>query len=169
MKQLVLIFALISLMTNSYAQMVRKQGGHCFTMEVPAYMKKTFDLSDAATLQYRNDEKEAYIMVIEDAKDHMESVGLNFDSPSAFLKNFTDDYLKDAKSRTLGAVTTFEQNGYKMAQTELTWSDDDGSYYMLITVTETAGHFYKTLCWTSSKNKQALKADFLAAAKSIKE
>lgn len=156
-------------LSTTYAQMLRKQGGHCFTMEVPGYMQKTFDLNDDASLQYRNDEKSAYLVVIEDAKDHMASVGLNIETPAAFLKTFTDEYLIEAKSRVLGEVTTFENNGYKMAQTELTWSDEEGSYYMLITVTETAGHFYKTLCWTTLKNKALLKPDFIAISKSIKD
>jgi hypothetical protein len=40
---------------------------------------------------------------------------------------------------------------------------------MLITVTETNGHFYKTLCWTSLKNKESLLSDFDTMAKSIKD
>ncbi len=76
---------------------------------------------------------------------------------------------KDAKGRKLVTVTTSEKNGNKHAQTELTMKDKDGEYFMLITVTEINGHFYKTLCWTSLKNKESLLSDFDTMAKSIKE
>ncbi len=161
------IFVVIGFTAN--ALFSTKNGGHCFTMQVPDYMVKTYDLNDVALLQYQSTIKDAYVVVIEDDKTQLESLGMKYNNPTEFINSFTEDYMKDAKSRKLSTVNTFEHNGYKHAQTEFTWKDKDGEYYMLITVTETNGHFYKTLAWTSLKNKLTLKPDFETMAKSIKD
>ncbi len=161
------IFVVLGFTAN--AQFSIKNGGHCFTMSIPDYMVKAYDLNDVALLQYQSAIKDAYVVVIEDAKDHLEAVGMKYNNPTEFLNSFTEDYMKDAKGRKLGLVNSSEKNGNKHAQTELTWKDKDGEYFMLITVTETNGHFYKTLCWTSLKNKESLLSDFDTMAKSIKE
>ncbi|MFN3445594.1 MAG: hypothetical protein ACK44D_07630 [Bacteroidia bacterium] len=168
MKKLLLsILVVIGFTAN--AQFSTKNGGHCFTMSIPDYMVKAYDLNDVASLQYQSAVKDAYVVVIEDAKDHLESLGVKYNNPSDVLNSFSEDYMKDAKGRKLTPVKTSESNGNKFAQTEFTWKDEDGEYFMLITVTETNGHFYKTLCWTSLKNKEALIADFDTMAKSIKD
>lgn len=161
------IFVVLGFTAN--AQFSIKNGGHCFTMSIPDYMVKAYDLNDVALLQYQSAIKDAYVVVIEDAKDHLEAVGMKYNNPTEFLNSFTEDYMKDAKGRKLGSVNSSEKNGNKHAQTELTWKDKDGEYFMLITVTETNGHFYKTLCWTSLKNKESLLSDFDTMAKSIKD
>ena len=168
MKKILLsIFVVLGFTAN--AQFTSKTGGHCFTMNVADYMVKAYDLNDVALLQYQSAIKDAYLVVIEDAKDHLESLGMKFNNPTDFLNSFTEDYMKDAKGRKLGFVTTSEANGNKHAQIELTWKDKEGDYYMLITATETNGHFYKSLCWTALKNKESLKSDFDTMAKSIKD
>lgn len=168
MKRLLALLLVVFIYT-AQAQTTTQKGGHCFTMDLPNYFVKTWDLNDAASLQYQSTVKDAYVVVIEDDKEHLASVGMKFNNPTEFLNSFTEDYMKEVKTRKFTPVTTFEANGNKHAQTELTWTDEDGSYYMLITVTETNGHFYKTMCWTSAKNKAALKQDFVNLSKSIRD
>ncbi|WP_018479897.1 hypothetical protein [Pontibacter roseus] len=138
-------------------------------MQIPEYMVKTYELNDDASLQYFSKNKEAYTIVLEDSKEQLEQLGLKFTSAEDFLSNFTNDYRKEAKKRKLGKVNTTQANGNQVAQAELTWKDEDGEFFMLVSAVETKTHFYKVLCWTIAANEKALKEDFSQLAKSLQD
>lgn len=167
-KLLVILLSLIS--CSVYSQgFSTKQGGHCYSMDIPDYLTKTYDLNDDASLQYQNVTKEAYVIVIDDYKDQLEALGMKFLSAQEFLDNFVNGYNTEAANRQLGEVSVFESNGNGHAQVELTWQEEEVQFYMLITAVESQGHFYKVMCWSLLENKDKLKNDFLAISKSIKD
>ncbi|RXP60875.1 hypothetical protein EC396_04270 [Lutibacter sp. HS1-25] len=168
MKKIYIILFLITFTTNSFSQnFSTKNAGNCFSLEIPNYMVKTYDLNDVATLQYNNTVKEAYVIVIEDSKDELNSLSIIFQNPKEFLENFTKDYQLETENRTISEITEFESNENKHAQVELSWSTEDGSLYMLITTVETKEHFYKILCWTLLEYKDNLRDDYLMISKSL--
>lgn len=168
--KILLIIAMLVISTGIFAQKFEnKQGGNCFTMEIPDYLTKTFSLNDAATLQYQNISKEAYVIAIEDNKEELQSLGMKFVSAKDFLTHFMKDFHKDANNRKESAVTEFEANKNQHAQVELTWTNDNVNFYMLITSVETPNHFYKILCWTIAENKEILKNDFVRISRSLKD
>lgn len=140
-----------------------------FTMSIPDYMLKTFELNDNASLQYINEAKEAYVVVIDDNKQQLESLGIKFADAAEFLEFFVKDYNAEAAGRKLSKTKTFDQNGIRFAQSELEWEEDGTGYYMLITAVESNSHFYKILCWTTSAHKKELRNDYLAIAKSLQD
>ncbi|MEN3324702.1 hypothetical protein VP395_13250 [Mariniflexile soesokkakense] len=113
--------------------------------------------------------KEAYTIVIEDSKDELNSLGMIFVNPKEFLENFTNDYLIDSKNRIISKIIEFKSNENDHAQAEITWTEEDGDFYMLVTTVETKKYFYKILCWTLLENKADLKSDFLTISKSIQD
>lgn len=161
--------ALVGMNTLKAQNFSTKQGGHCYTMSIPDYLTKTFELNDVASLQYQNTLKEAYVIVIHDTKEELEQAGMKFVNAKDFLDNFTKDYLKDVENRKLGDATEFVSNNNGHAQVELSWKDEDNEFFMLITVVETKIAFYKILTWTLLENKDKLKADFIEMAKSLKD
>ncbi len=164
------ILAMLVISTGIFAQKFEsKQGGNCFTMDIPDYLTKTFSLNDAASLQYQNISKEAYVIAIEDNKEELESLGMKFVSAKDFLTYFLKDFHKDANNRKESSISEFESNKNQHAQVELTWTDENADFYMLITSVETANHFYKILCWTVAENKETLKNDFVRISKSLKD
>jgi hypothetical protein len=146
-----------------------RKGGHCYTMDLPEYLTRTFSLNDVATLQYQNTAKSTYVIVIEDSKEQLQEVGMKFVSPKDFLENFSQEFKKDMENRKLAPTTEFKSNGYAHAQTELYWTEEGNDFYMLITGVETQGYFYKILCWTPKANQAAVQADFQRISRSIKE
>ena len=146
-----------------------KQGGHCYNLEIPGYMTKSFQLNDVASLQFQNISKEAYVIVIEDAKDHLESVGMKFVNAKDFLEYFISDYKSGTENRTVSEVNEFKSNGNDHAQVELTWLEDDTDLFMLITAVETDTHFYKIMCWTTIDYLTILKEDYKHISKSLKD
>lgn len=168
--KVLIIFAMLVISTGIFGQKFEnKQGGNCFMMDIPDYLTKTFNLNDAASLQYQNVSKEAYVIVIEDDKEQLESLGMKFVSAKDFLNHFMKDFHKDATNRKESAVSEFESNKNQHAQTELTWLDDSVNFYMLVTCVQTSNHFYKILCWTVAENKEILKPDFVRISKSLKD
>lgn len=164
------LFVLLCFSFNVFAQnFYTKNGGNCYTLEVPNYMTKTYDLNDVATLQYKNIVKEAYTIVIEDSKDELTALGMIFENSTEFLENFTNDYQTDKEDRTLSSAREFQSNGQPHAQVEMTWTSEEIPYYMLVTVVETEKHFYKILCWTLLENKDKLKNNFLTMSQSLKD
>ena len=160
------VFILNSLFSQSFTQ---KKGGNCYTVLIPDYMSKTFTLNDNSSMQYMNTSKEAYMIVIEDDKDQLESLAMKYLSPREFLVDFLKEFKKDSKKRKVGTYKDFEANNNKLSQVELTWEEDGSGFYMIVTVVETSTHFYNIMCWTISENKDVLKEDFLKIAESLKE
>ncbi|WP_241739273.1 hypothetical protein [Pontibacter beigongshangensis] len=165
---LLLMLATFSV-AHAQAKFLEKTGGHCFQMQVPNYMLKTYELNDVASLQYLNTAKEAYVVVIDDSKEELESKGIKFTDAEDFLADFATDYKKEAKKRKMSKVSTATVNGNAVADVELTWKDEDGNFYMLITAVETKTHFYKILCWTTEANVKLLKEDYKTMARSIRD
>lgn len=166
---LILTLLNIAVLQNSFGQLTTQKGGHCYFLDIPDYMVRTFELNDVATLQYMNGGKEAYVVVIEDSKEHLQSTGLKFVNAKDFLESFLKTYHKEAANRKIGKITEFTANNNNLAQAEFTWKDDKLSYFMITTAVESKSHFYKILTWTIAENKDALKEDFIKIAKSLKD
>jgi UDP:flavonoid glycosyltransferase YjiC (YdhE family) len=144
-------------------------GGHIYKISIPEYMVKTYELNDVASIQYQDTTKEAYIIVIEDAKDQLESLGIKFTDAKNFLDEFVVDYKIENEKRSLKNASEFKANGNACAQVELYWTEEETNFFMLITIVESKTHFYKILNWTISENAPNLKNDFIAISKSLKD
>jgi hypothetical protein len=170
MKKTILFLSILCISFHLYSQSFSSQkGGNCFTIDIPDYMTKTYELNDNSSIQYINISKEAYMIVIEDSKEQLESKGMKFVSPKDFLENFLNDFKKDNNKRKLSAYVNFESNGNKHSQVEFTWEQEGTEFYMLLTIAETNKHFYNIMCWTIMDNKKMLKDDYLKISKSIVE
>lgn len=166
--QLVIFFLLISL--SSYSQGFSTQrGGHCYSLEIPDYMTRSYQLNNVASLQYQNTSREAYVIVIEDNKDHLESLGIKFIDSKDFLEDFMKDYKQGTVNRRTSDIQNFDSNGNEHAQVELFWNEDNMDFYMLITAVETATHFYKIMCWTTIEFMDKLAEDYRTISKSLKD
>jgi len=170
MKKTILFLSILCISFHLYSQSFSSQkGGNCFTIDIPDYMTKTYELNDNSSIQYINVSKEAYMIVIEDSKEQLESKGMKFVSPKDFLENFLNDFKKDSKKRKQSGYVNFESNGNKHSQVELSWEQEGTEFYMLLTTAETNKHFYNIMCWTIMDNKNMLKDDYLKISKSIVE
>jgi len=170
MKTMTWFFLLFFATFISFAQQFQtKTGGHEYTLEVPDYLKQTFDLNDVASLQYKNILKDVYLIVIEDDKKVLESLEIDFPSTADFLLFFVKDYNIEAENRMQSEIVEFENNGNNFAQVELTFKDEAGEYFMLITAVQTNTHFYKIMNWTKLVEKDIYYADFKRTAKSLQD
>lgn len=164
----VLLSALIS--STSLAQdFSARKGGNCFTMDIPAYLTRTFELNEVASLQYQNTSRAAFVIVIEDDKAQLESLGIKFVNAKDFLDNFANDFKKDFPGRKQINPKEFSNNGNRHAQVEVYWTEEGNEFFMLITGVETPEHFYKIMCWAPLESKAKIYDDFVRISKSLKE
>lgn len=166
---ILLSLILLTNYTSLSQKWTTQKGGHCYTMEIPDYLVRAFDLNDVASLQYKNESKEAYVIVIEDDKEHLQSLGMKFVDPEDFLEHFLRDYKNEESGREFSKVINFTANGNEHSQVEMSWDQDDLGFFMLVTAVETKNHYYKILCWTLKQNATILKDDFKKIAKSLKD
>ena len=164
------IFVLSVNLLSAQTQFIKRTGGHTFTMEIPSYLEKRYDLNDAAYLQYGNTSKESYIIVIPDEKAALDYYDLDFENAEAYLMGFVSDYKIDALNRKLSPVVNDKIGSLNFAQVNLTWDEeDDYTFQMLITAIESPTHFYNILCWTTKDFISEVWDDFMLAVKSFKE
>jgi hypothetical protein len=170
MKLILISIFTISITLQSYSQeFTTEKGGHSYTLDIPDYLTKTYDLNDDATLQYNNTLKEAYLIVIPDSKDELKTVGTTFTNSKDFLDYFIKDYQAESERRTTTDVVEFESNNNMHAQVEINFSIDENDFFMVITVVETETHYYKILCWTLLEYKNQFRDDYLKISKSLKD
>lgn len=170
MKTIKWFFLLFFTTFLSFAQQFEtKTGGHEYTLEVPDYLRRTFDLNDVATLEYKNIIKDVYSIVIDDDKEELEALEIEFPSVTDFLLFFVKDYNLEAENRVQSEAVEFENNGNNFSQVELSFTDVEGDYFMLITAVETKTHFYKIMSWTKLGDRDKYYSDFKRMAKSLKD
>jgi hypothetical protein len=148
-----------------------KKAGHQYYISMPDYMSKTLGLNDAASAQYKNTVKEAYVIVIDDSKEELDIVHMRFSGAEDFYESFADGFLADQKKRKIGKPTTTTVGDVKFVQTEASYYDEDAKMKVnyFVTIAETKTHFYKILCWTDDKNKDRLRADYNKIALSLRD
>lgn len=161
---LLIYFTVDSLSAQSFPV---AKGGHCYNVEIPEYLTKTYQLNDVASLQYMNASKEAYVMVIDDSKDQLDEVGIKFVDSEDFLNSFIKDYQAESPNRTVSETRNFTANDNEHSQVEMSWDSGETKLYMLITSVETSEHFYKIMCWTLLEYKDDFKEDYLKISSSL--
>ncbi len=173
LKQLLLL-TVIPTFSYSQTKFVEQKAGHIIYMSVPDYMVKTTSLNDVALMQYMNKIKEAYVVVIEDAKEDLEAEGTKYSS----LKEFHDSVIESLKSEDPKAQESkpieFQQNGNKFYQTDLyaTLQTEDRKEIKvtyLVTYVESKTHYYQVLCWTLTSSYKDLVGDFKQIASTIRD
>ncbi|MDX9791694.1 MAG: hypothetical protein WC313_09180 [Candidatus Kapaibacterium sp.] len=168
-KFLLLLFSLTIIGVAGATDFNHQMGGHCYTVDIPDYMNKTYTLNKVASLQYMNLELETYMIIIEDSKDHLDSTGVIFTGPKNFLEAFTTNYLLDAENRKQTETISYNKNGYNYAQCELSWNQSGLDFFMLVSIVETKTHYYKVLTWTLLSQKDDILDDFQVIVHSLRD
>lgn len=147
---------------------VKTSSNGLFSIDIPNYMSETYDLNNAASLQYKRNPAlgEIYIFVIDDDKKAMGDGTYD-------IKSYFDFALVDIKNGITGNNSsepkTKEINGLKTIQTEVTGKFGETGIFYLITIVESESHFYQILTWTIDGNKSRYEKDMLKMVDSFKQ
>lgn len=169
-----LILCLFTATIFSQTKFEEQKVGHVYYMSVPDYMSKTLTLHDNAGLQYMNSIKEAYVLVIDEAKSDLEAVSLKFSNVQDYYDFMLKNYEKSLTDTKVKKAETIKINGYQAIQTELrgkfeTEDKKQVSICYLLTAVETKNYFYQIACWSTDENRDKLREDFKKMVSSLRE
>ena len=167
MKRIIANLSLIIVLvttTNISAQTTLKEYkvGHIINIKLPEYMSRTMGINSSAMFQYQNAVKDVYGFIIEDNKEELALVEMNYTSINEFCEDFEKDFLKDEKKRTISKTEFKKIGNINFAEFDATYYDEEAKseIYYLVGIVETKTSFYKVLSYYSIENKDKFKADF---------
>ena len=151
-----------------------QKAGNIIYMSIPSYLVKTKDLNDSAILQYMNSTKEAYLVVLDDSKAELESLGKKYEGPAEFHQSIVKPLAEGLKNGKETAKKNFQVGTTKFSQSTLSglFTSSSGSEFdiiYLVTCLETPDNFYQILCWSTKEFYDGLAADFDKISRSLKE
>lgn len=159
--------------TTIFAQTKMKEykAGHTFNISIPDYMNKTADLNSSAAIQYKNEVKDIYGIVIFDTKEELGLLDMNYTSVNEFYEEFIKDFLKDEEKRTVSKPKSTKKGDINFIEADASYFDKEinNEIYYFVGIVETKNTFYKVLSWSSLANKEKYKADFQKILYSLKE
>ncbi|MBF7092836.1 hypothetical protein IUY40_14970 [Flavobacterium sp. ALJ2] len=168
---LLIVSLLMSTVTFAQSTMKEYKAGHTFNVSLPDYMKKTVDLNNSAAIQYKNEVKNIYGIVIFDIKEQLELLSMDYTSITDFYEDFIKDFLKDEEKRTVSNLKSTKKGDINFIESDASYFDKEinNSIYYHVGIVETKTAYYKVLSWSSLEDKDKYKADFQKILYSIKE
>jgi len=166
MKRIIVSLSLIlTLSTTSIsAQTTLKEYkvGHILNVSLPEYMSRTMGINSSAMFQFKNTVKDVYGFIIEDSKEELALVDMNYSSINEFCEDFAKDFLKDEEKRNLSTPEFQKKGEIHFAEFEASYYDKDEKteIYYFVGIVETKTSFYKVISFTGIENKDKFKADF---------
>lgn len=164
---------LLFLSTFTFAQTAMKEfkAGHIFTISLPDYMSKTTGINSSSTIQFKNAIKDVYGFVIEDSKEELHMLEMNYSSLTEFYDDFIKDFLKDEEKRNLSKPVYKKIGTTNFVENDISYFDKDANteIYYFVGLVETSTTYYKVLCWVTLENKEKFKSDFEKILYSIKD
>jgi len=148
-----------------------------FSMEIPAFLKKTDQLHEEASLQYQNLVREYYTVVIEEPIEEFQAM---VDIEPYFNENYTadlDGYTKLVLENMLDYIEVIDQskldktpvNGLSAIRFEISGKIDGADVYYHVAYIRGKRNFYQVVSWTLLSNKDAYAKSMRNIVESFKE
>lgn len=173
MNKKLIILAMILITTMCFSQTTFKEQkvGHIFYVSIPDYMNKTIGLNSSATIQFKNTIKDVAGFIIEDNKEELKLVEMNYSSINEFYEDFIKDFLKNEDKRNISKPQIKKIGELNFIESDASYYDKDSKLeiYYFVGIAETSSDYYKVLCWGTLENKEKFKSDFQKILYSIKD
>jgi hypothetical protein len=145
--------------------------GHPIFLSLPDYMSKTAGINAAAAVQYKSVVKDVYGFVIEDNKEEMGYVDMNYSNINEFYDDFIKGFTKDLEKAVVSTPLAQKKGETNFIEADLSYYDTDAKadIYYLVGIVETKTSYYKVLSWAAAENKDKFKADFQKILYSLKD
>lgn len=171
--KIVLTFTLVFICLKGFSQteFTKHKAGHTFDINLPDYMNKTAGLNDVAAIQYKNEVKDVYGIIIFDTKEELKLVELNYSSINEFYDDFINGFLIDEDQKTISKSKSQKIGEINFIECDASYYDkqENIEIYYLVGIVETKTSFYKVLSWTLIENKDKFKSDFQKILYSLRD
>ncbi len=157
--------------TTAQTALKEYKAGHVFFVSLPEYMTKTGGINSSATIQFKNVVKDVAGFIIEDNKEELKLVEMNYTSLTEFYDDFIKDFLKEEQKRVVSTPISKKVGTANIIECDVTYYDAETKtdIYYYVGIVETSSVYYKVICWASLENKQKFKSDFQKIAASIRD
>jgi hypothetical protein len=143
-----------------------------YSIEIPNYLTKSFNLNDEATLQYQNLFKDEYVIIIEEPKsefdDAIEILGTT-KGLEGYHQILVQNLETAIENMEITAVENIKINSFSAKIFSVTGNVENYNVFYKYGIIEGSKSYFQILCWTS-KDKQLKSEPWMTQAiKSFKE
>lgn len=172
MRKIIALLALSVVTSFSYGQTMKQLTvGHPITISLPDYMNRTMGLNESAAIQFKSVVKDVYGYVIEDNKEELKLVEMNFGSINEFYDDFIKGFVEGEEKVKQSKPVSQKKGDINFIEADVSFysKEAETEIYYLIGIVETKTSYYKVLCYCSLENKAKFKADFQKILYSLKD
>lgn len=169
MKYFSFILAIALLACTHQAKFTNVNINNKYAIQLPEYMQPATELHTDASLQYKNEEKDIYTIVIDENKNEMQNYNLKYNLDTYFKAVASQPFVESIEHGKISAPVKRQINGSTAMVAEITGDINQNPVYYKIAVIETNNSFYQILTWTSAGNKESYTHDIDQTIDSFKE
>lgn len=145
-----------------------------YSVDLPSFLSVATGLNDDASLQYKNEMREFYVVVIDESRkdfdDMMQSGELGYGADlDGFSQLLVDDVRETIGDKNTEKPVKTKINGLDARLTSLTGTVEDINVYWRAGYIQGKKDYYQVLCWTLTDNKDKYDAQMTEIIKSFKE
>lgn len=173
-KFIVLLTFLLSLISchRNETETVKIDGK--YTIEISSLLSRANNLYDGASLQYSNERRELYIVILEERKKaYSDLIELDPQNYEPGIKGYADLLITDTQTRVKADIapllTESKINKQKACTTEFTGKVDGIPIYWQIAYIEGKNTYYQIMTWTLNEKKEEYQDTMKAMINSFKE
>lgn len=140
-----------------------------YNIKIPTYMSETTSLNQEAILQYQNEFKSIYMIVLEDKKKDMQillaeyKTNLNFDSD---FDKYADYMIEN---RGFAGLSNQKINGLNAKILKITRMVNGTQAYFNIALFEGKNHYYQIITWSAAGKEAKNRGDMELIVNSFTE
>ena len=154
-------------------------GNPLYSMKLPDYLTEGYELNDEASLQYQNEYKEVYVIVIDEPKQDFIDVFMDlgdYDSTKSAVDNYADAQMESIEGNmsTVTSKSTMRKSKLSGCDARVcdvagTQSGIDDAMGFTVAFVEGKETLYMIMTWTFEKTKADYQDDMDKMINSFKE
>ena len=178
MKRAIFLISLLTFGIFSSQEWKEVTVGTPFKISYPTSYLKTYDLNSDASLQIMNAIKEKYTIIIQDDRESLKDLKLEFTDNEEALNYYAKSIaegLADNKKKKISKIKNFKIGDYNASEMIIegqTSDEETGelmSLFYFYTLIETPNNYYQVLSWSKLEDREKYEEEFRNIAKSFKE
>ena len=140
-----------------------------YLVHLPSFLEKTTKLHKDASLQYENQEKEFYVVIIDERKKELKQYNLNFSLSSYFDSVKNQMNCNGLENAVISAGNEIKVDSCNAITSEITGKTGKENVFYKFAVIESNEHYYQLFVWTLNDYREKYSADMDSVIFSLRE
>lgn len=169
-------FAMVFLSCSSEETLQEVKVDNRYTISIPSFLNKASDLNEDASLQYMNESKEYYVIVIDEDKEEFHEA-INTESLSdqysqnldGYANLLIDNFGYSAKIKSKTKISETTIHGMPARWININASFDGVDVFCSLSYLEGKSSYYQVFAWTLLEKEKQFKSSLNAIAQTLQE